>query len=76
MLAIFSSHEPVKPPRGERMFWGLILAALTIGAIVSAQGQAATRALAVVGAIPLAFLMVAQAIAAAIRIYRDWRAGA
>ena len=52
----------------------MILAALTIGAIASAEGQNATRALAVVGAIPLAFLIIAQIFFAGLRIVQDWRA--
>ena len=73
VLAIFSSNQAESPPRAERLYWGIILAALSIGAITSAEGQAATRALAVVGAIPFAFLIVAQMIAASIQIWRDWR---
>ena len=74
VMAVFSSRRSGKPPKGERIFWGLILAALTIGAIASAEGQNATRALAVVGAIPLAFLIVAQTFFTGQRIWQDWQA--
>ncbi|MCI5043688.1 MAG: BCCT family transporter [Aquisalinus sp.] len=74
VMAVFSSRRSEKPPKGERIFWGLILAALTIGAIASAEGQNATRALAVVGAIPLAFLIVAQTFFTGQRIWQDWQA--
>jgi len=74
VMAMFSARTDLSPPRWERIFWGVVLIALTIGALLSAQGQMATRAFAVVGSIPLCFLMAAQTIAAGNTIWRDWRA--
>lgn len=73
VMAMFSARRPGSPPRMERLFWGLVLAALAIGALLADQGQRATRAFAVVGAIPLAFLMTAQIVWAARAIWQDWR---
>ncbi|WOI52842.1 BCCT family transporter [Parvularcula sp. LCG005] len=69
VLAMFSSARE-EPPVAERIFWGLVLAAVTAGALLSAQGQNATRALAVSGSIPLAFLLCAQAIAVLAQMIR------
>lgn len=74
VMAMFSSRQTRNPPRWERMFWGLALAALTIAALASRKGQDATRAFAVAGAAPLAFLLAAQAWVTARRVYADWRA--
>ncbi|MBB4658755.1 BCCT family transporter [Parvularcula dongshanensis] len=51
-----------EPPIAERLYWGVVLAAMTGAAIWSAGGQAVTRAMAVTGAIPLVFLLGAQAV--------------
>ena len=46
----------------EKVFWGVVLAAMTGGAILSAEGQSVTRAFAVTGAIPLTLILFAQAL--------------
>lgn len=73
VMAMLSSEAAEVPPPVQRFFWGMILSLLTVGAILSRDGQDATRAMAVVGAIPLTFLMVLQVIAVARQIWRDWR---
>ena len=73
VMAMFSARTHTVPPRLERLFWGAMLALLTIGAMLADQGQDATRAFAVVGAIPLTILMAAQIGVAGVAIVRDWR---
>lgn len=66
VLGMFSTgtNDPVV---GERLFWGLVMAILTVAAILSEGGQAATRAFAVTGAIPLTFLLAAQGVSLMMR---------
>lgn len=70
VLAMFS-EEDSEPAVGPRMFWGLILAALTGAAILSAEGQNITRAMAVAGAIPLTLLLAGQGLVAGWRIFGE-----
>ena len=60
VLAMFSRGD-ANPPVPERLYWGVVVAVLTGGAILSEDGQLATRAFAVTGAIPLTVLLIAQA---------------
>lgn len=60
VLSIFSRGRTGDPPVAERLFWGGVLSALTAAAILSAEGQAATRSLAVAGAVPLTLLLIVQ----------------
>lgn len=69
VLAMFSRGLS-DPPIGERFYWGMVLALLTAGAIMTAQGQTVTRAFAVTGAIPLTMLLIAQGGATAFRGFR------
>lgn len=59
VLGLFSRDG--EPGVAERLYWGLVLAALTGAAVWSAGGQEITRAFAVTGAIPLCVLLAAQA---------------
>ncbi|GGY50159.1 glycine betaine transporter OpuD [Parvularcula lutaonensis] len=68
VLAMFT-EETSSPSAGGRVFWGLVLAALTAAAILSEDGQSATRAMAVAGAIPLTFLLAAQGGVAGWRLF-------
>ena len=72
VMAMFS-EEASNPSRFGRLFWGVILAALSAAAILSAEGQNATRALAVAGSIPLTFLLAAQGVSAAWSLFRQHR---
>ncbi|ADM08509.1 choline/carnitine/betaine transporter family protein [Parvularcula bermudensis HTCC2503] len=64
VLAMFAKRDP-NPPLKERLFWGLMIAVLTAGAVLSEAGQSVTRAFAVAGAVPLSFLLLAQMLVAA-----------
>lgn len=75
VLAMLSSGE-ARPPVSERVFWGVLIAALTAAAIASGGGQNATRAFAVVGSIPLCALLAAQAGALGRQLVRDAGASA
>lgn len=69
VLAMFS-EEDSDPKVPARMFWGVIIAAMTAGAVLSQSGQDATRALAVAGAMPLTFILFAQGVSACIKLFR------
>ena len=73
VLAMLSSGGKARPGVGERLFWGVLIAALSIAAVLSGGGQNATRAFAVVGAIPLSVLLAAQMGALGLRLVRDGR---
>lgn len=60
VLSMFSTGTG-DPPVTERLFWGLVLSIITAASVLSAEGQSATRAFAVSGAIPLVILLMAQA---------------
>ncbi len=62
VLAMITSQKAV-PPVAERLFWGGTLAVIAISVILSADGQEATRAFAVSGAIPMIALLTAQTLA-------------
>lgn len=66
VLGMFS-RGTANPPIGERLYWGVVVAMLTGGTILSVQGQMVTRAFAVTGAIPLTLLLIAQGVATAVR---------
>lgn len=76
VLAMFSRGRAGEPPIGERLFWGGVISILTFAAVLSADGQTATRAYAVAGAIPLVLLLMVQG-AGLIRLclVRDAREG-
>lgn len=69
VMAMFS-EENRDPSQVGRLFWGGVLALLTGATVLSEGGQAATRALAVAGAIPLTFLLAAQGVAASWLLFR------
>ncbi|MEM1103523.1 MAG: BCCT family transporter [Pseudomonadota bacterium] len=69
VLGMFAGGGRRQPGVRERLFWGLVLAGFTAGALLSGEGQRATRAFAVAGAMPLLFLLLWQMarLAAALR---------
>ena len=79
VLAMFSTGGARRPATQERLFWGLILAALTFGVLVAGAGQESyapvvTRTFAISGAIPLLFLLIAQGgalLRGLVRAHRD-----
>ncbi len=62
VLAMLSEHRTGEPPVGERLFWGVAMAALTAGALFTGGGQNTMRALAVAGGVPMLFLMIAMGV--------------
>ncbi|MEO1312144.1 MAG: BCCT family transporter, partial [Pseudomonadota bacterium] len=71
VLAMLSNGGDGEPPVAERLFWGVLIAILSAAALASGSGQNATRAFAVVGAIPLCILLAAQIAAVSRRLWRD-----
>jgi choline-glycine betaine transporter len=67
VIAMFA-EEDSSPTVAGRLFFGVVLAALTLAALLSKGGQDVTRALAVAGGIPLVFLVAAQIVSATIRL--------
>jgi len=74
VLGMFSSGGRAAPGVAERLFWGVALAGLAAGAILSGEGQRATRAFAVAGAIPLLVLLIWQMARLVIALRADGRA--
>lgn len=60
VLGMFSSRGDPNPPRSHRMFWGVMLALLTAGALLTGEGISVLRALVAVGAIPFLFILLWQ----------------
>lgn len=69
VLAMFSEQE-ADPSVNARLIWGLIVALMTAGAVLSQTGQDATRALAVAGAMPLTFILFGQGVSAGLKLLR------
>ncbi len=60
VLAMLSDEGEVNPPVAERLFWGVAMAGLTMGALLTGGGQATMRALAVAGGVPMLGMMIAM----------------
>ncbi len=56
VLGLFGQDRN-EPGIAHRLWWGVILAGMTGGALLSAGGQSVTRAMAVAGAVPLSLLL-------------------
>ncbi len=67
VLGMFTCNGSLQPPRGERLFWGAMIGAVSIGAVLTGKGTMFFRSLAVFGGIPYLFIMVWQ-------IGRLWKA--
>lgn len=72
VLAMFSEQK-ADPGVAARLYWGVVIAGLTAGAVLSQTGQDAMRALAVAGAMPLTFILFGQGAAATWRLWRGGR---
>jgi choline-glycine betaine transporter len=68
VLAMFSEQKSA-PALMPRLYWGAVLAVMSGAALLSGEGQSATRALAVAGAVPMTFLLAAQGAAVAWRLF-------
>lgn len=60
VLAMLSDEGEANPPVAERLFWGVAMAGLTAGALLTGGGQMTMRALAVAGGVPMLVMMVAM----------------
>ena len=73
VLAMFSEGRS-DPGLKSRLFWGVVIGVLAAASVLSAQGQALFRSVAVSGAIPLTVLLFAWMANAAWMIVREQRA--
>ena len=60
VLGVFSAHRPGEPPLSHRMIWGVVISILACAAVLSPAVQETNSAFAVLGAIPLSFLLLYQ----------------
>ena len=60
VLGVFSAHRPGEPPLSHRMTWGIVISILACAAVLSPSVQETNSAFAVLGAIPLSFLLLYQ----------------
>jgi len=60
VLGMLSTEKGHDPSRKQRLFWGLVLGLLTIGALVTGRSTEFFRAFAVIGGIPYLFIMLWQ----------------
>ncbi|MBW2454166.1 MAG: BCCT family transporter [Deltaproteobacteria bacterium] len=71
VLGMLTSRGSLNPPTRRKLAWGLILGALG-GALMLSGSIDVVRAVAVLGAIPFAFIMLLQ-VAALLRVFADER---
>jgi glycine betaine transporter len=69
VLSMMTSEGSMDPPRGRKLTWGLVLAALA-AALVWTRDVGAVRAIAISGAIPFTFVLLLQ-VGAMLRSIRD-----
>lgn len=62
VLGMFTNDGQLQPPVWDRLFWGVIVALVTAGAIMSGRGNEFFRAFAVVGSIPYLSVMIWQSV--------------
>ena len=60
VLGMLTSNGSVDPPTGRKITWGVIMALLASAGLFSGGGIPVLRALAIVGAIPFAFVLLLQ----------------
>ena len=60
VLGMFTSEGKLVPPVWERLFWGVIVALVATGAMLTGRGTEFMRAFAVVGSVPYLFVMLWQ----------------
>lgn len=60
VLGMFSTKGNPNPPKRHRLFWGVIIALMTLGALLTGQGVDVLRAFVALGGIPFLFIMIWQ----------------
>ena len=60
VLAMFSSEGNPKPARFQRVFWGVLIAAIVAITLISGEDVAFLRSISLAGAMPYMLIMVAQ----------------
>jgi len=60
VLGMFSTRGSETPPLRHRLFWGVIIGVLLLGALLTGGGMTLMRTIAATGAIPFLFIMMWQ----------------
>jgi glycine betaine transporter len=63
VLGMFTSDGNTNPPTFQKLFWGVMVAMVTAGVLLSGKDLMFVRAIAMVGAVPYLFIMMAQSYA-------------
>ncbi len=60
VLGMFSHHGAQRPPVKERLFWGGIITLITAASVLTGKGTEFFKSIAIFGAIPYLFILMAQ----------------
>lgn len=71
VLGMFTSDGNTSPPTFQKLFWGIMVALVTAGVLLSGKDIQFLRAVAMVGAVPYLFIMMVQSYALWIFLKRD-----
>ncbi|MCH2546495.1 MAG: BCCT family transporter [Alphaproteobacteria bacterium] len=63
VLGMFTSDGNTSPPTFQKLFWGIMVALVTAGVLLSGKDLNFVRAVAMVGAVPYLFIMMLQSYA-------------